>query len=69
MSSTFDTATHHARLAVLRLQREQGRATWSKADYEMLVVMVAAQCGIAPDNDDCEIEKRAFRQQFGRVKS
>jgi hypothetical protein len=67
MSSTFDTATHHARLAVLRLQREQGRNTWTKGDYVLLAAMVAAQCGSEIDTDDCEIEKRAFRQQFGRV--
>lgn len=69
MSSTHSTATHHGKLAVERLQREQNRSTWSKADYELLAVMVAAQCGIAPENDDCEIEKRAFRQQFGRVRT
>ena len=65
--TTFTTAQHNGIEAVKRVQREQGRTVWTKADYELLAAMQSAALRLEIENDDCEIEKRAFRAKFGRV--
>lgn len=63
----IETPIRDAADAVRRVMAEEGRTRWTKADYEAVALMAAARLGIPHETDDCEVEKRAFRDKFGRT--
>jgi hypothetical protein len=63
--ATYAAAMASGREAVLRQQASEGRTNWTKADYEFLALTVGALLGVETDHDDCEIERRAFRERIG----